>query len=155
MQHTHHLNFDELYMGIAIITSKKSCDPRTQVGAVIVDSNNIVLGIGYNGTPRGADNSMLNLNTEEKYNYMIHAEMNALLNCSSRPVGSTVYITLEPCVHCYAALLNSQIQRVVFLIHRECEKRDRLLSDSIKMEQFGGNLDWIADAPTVNGTKIF
>ena len=78
------INWDEYFMGIAVLSGLRSKDPVTKVGACIVDSDNKVVSIGYNGMPRGLDESQLSWNRGEdldsKYLYVCHAEFNAILN---------------------------------------------------------------------------
>lgn len=80
-----YLSWDEFFMGVAILSSGRSKDPNTQVGACIVDTNNRILSIGYNGTPNGFDDDLFywnreGNNLETKYPYVCHAELNAILN---------------------------------------------------------------------------
>lgn len=113
------LSWDEYFMGLAHLSSFRSKDPSTQVGAVIVDQNNKVVSIGYNGLPLGCsddefpwqrEGSML----ESKYAYVVHAELNAILN-SPRPVtGCTLYVSLFPCNECAKAIIQSGIKRIVY-----------------------------------------
>ena len=72
------ISWEELFIQMAILVSKKSADPKTQVGDVLVKEN-CVIGIGYNGAPR---NFRYNFNwaTSEKYDFVIHAEANAIAN---------------------------------------------------------------------------
>jgi len=92
-----------------------SKDPSTKVGAIIVKPNNTILSNGYNGFPRGTDDSDVKLNNREvKYLRTVHAELNAILNCETRPVGCTIYVRpLPPCAQCSAAIIQSGITRVV------------------------------------------
>ena len=88
--------WDEVFMEIAETISKRSIDPITQVGAVLVDSSNRVISLGYNGLPSGM--SLSHIEIEYKNLYMIHAEANALLQVDNRQrlEGSTCYVTLYP-----------------------------------------------------------
>jgi len=92
------LTWDELFLQMAHDVSKRSPDSQTQVGAVIVDDNNRVLGVGYNGWMPGIDDTFIPNTRPGKYFWSIHAEMNALLNCEHKPRGATMYSTCRPCV---------------------------------------------------------
>lgn len=78
------ISWDEYFMGIAELASLRSKDPNTKVGAVIVDREHKVVSIGYNGMPRGLDEEQLswakNDGLDNKYLYVCHAELNAILN---------------------------------------------------------------------------
>ena len=114
------INWDEYFMGIAVLSGLRSKDPATKVGACIVDSDNKVVSIGYNGMPRGLDESQLSWNRGEdldsKYLYVCHAEFNAILNTR---VGSALkdcrlYVTLFPCNECAKAIIQSGIKEVIY-----------------------------------------
>ena len=108
-------------MGIATLSAMRSKDPSTQVGACIVNSDNRILSMGYNGMPRccsddeypwDRNDSPLN----SKYLYVCHAELNAILNCAVGSVrGCTVYTTLFPCNECAKAIIQSGIAEVVYM----------------------------------------
>lgn len=118
-----YFSWDELFMGIAILTSQRSKDPSTQVGACIVDSENRILSIGYNGAPNGFDDDKFpwnrkgdNLST--KYPYVCHAELNAILNYrgSRRDLsGARIYVDLFPCNECAKSIIQSGIKEVIYL----------------------------------------
>lgn len=121
MKNTDYLSWDQYFMGIALLSARRSKDPHTQVGACIVDSDNKILSVGYNGMPCGCsdddypwDNiSDDPLNT--KYLYVCHAELNALLNYSGFKLkGARIYTTLFPCNECTKALIQSGIREVIY-----------------------------------------
>ena len=116
------ITWDEYFMSIALLSAKRSADPSTQVGAWIVDSNNKVVSIGYNGMPRGIDDCNLSWNRngtdlDSKYLYVCHAEFNAILNTSdgSQLKGCRVYVTLFPCNECAKAIIQTGIKEIVYL----------------------------------------
>lgn len=108
-------------MCLAVITSKRSKDPSSQVGAVIVDCDHKVVSIGYNGMPRHIDDKDLSWNKNEgldnKYLYVCHAEFNAILNVrnGSSVKDCTIYVTLFPCNECAKAMIQTGIKHVVYL----------------------------------------
>lgn len=115
------ISWDEYFMGIALLSAKKSKDPSTQVGACIVDDDNKVVSIGYNGMPKGLDESQLSWNKNEdldsKYLYVCHAEFNAILNTrnGSTLKGCRLYVTLFPCNECAKAIIQTGIKEIVYL----------------------------------------
>lgn len=108
-------------MGIALLSSMRSKDPSTQVGACIVNSEKRILSVGYNGMPRCCSDDEFPWGKEEnplnsKYLYVCHAELNAILNCASGNVrGCTVFTTLFPCNECAKAIIQSGIAEVVYM----------------------------------------
>lgn len=110
------MTWKELYIEIAKTVAKKSKDPHTKVGACLV-KNGCVIGIGYNGEPRDFKYEF-NWNTEEKYDYVIHAEMNAIANAQSvgvSVVNADIYLTLSPCHECIKLLIQNRIKNVYYL----------------------------------------
>ncbi len=115
------LSWDEYFMGIASLSSLRSKDPSTQVGACIVDNNNKVVSIGYNGMPRGVDDNNIpwghGEGLDSKYLYVCHAEFNAILNTrnGSALSGCKIYVTLFPCNECAKAIVQVGIKEVIYL----------------------------------------
>jgi dCMP deaminase len=115
------ISWDEYFMGIALLSAKRSKDPNTQVGACIVDRFNKVVSIGYNGMPRGIDENKISWSKGEgldsKYLYVCHAEMNAILNIrdGTRLRDTILYVTLYPCNECAKAIIQTGISEVVYL----------------------------------------
>ena len=113
------LNWDEYFMGLAHLSARRSKDPSTQVGACIVDDNNHVVSIGYNGFPRGCSDDDFPWDREgdvldTKYAFVVHAELNAILNSKTNVRGCTVYVSLFPCNECAKAIIQSGIKKVVY-----------------------------------------
>lgn len=120
MKRENYINWDEYFMGIAMLSAQRSKDPSTQVGACIVSGENRILSVGYNGMPRNCDDDIYpwdregdQLNT--KYMFVCHAELNAILNYSGTNLkGSKVYVTLFPCNECAKALIQSGVSEVIY-----------------------------------------
>lgn len=119
-----YINWDEYFMSLAIISSMRSKDPNTQVGACIVDVNNNVLSLGYNGTPIGFSDDEFPWERSNddpiktKYPYVCHSELNAVLNAARNGVklfGATLYVTLFPCNECTKSIIQSGIKKIVYL----------------------------------------
>ena len=127
------LTWDEYFMGLAHLSALRSKDPSTQVGAAIVDENNRVVSVGYNGFPKGCDDDefpwsrdggMLN----SKYAFVVHAELNAILNSPRSVRGCTIYVSLFPCNECAKAIVQSGIKRVVYESDKYAETEGVLAS---------------------------
>lgn len=108
-------DWDEIWMGFAESISKRSCDSKYQVGAVVVNSENTqVLSIGYNGDQKGGTNQRDS--TETGQSGFIHAEINALIKMDyNNPCKKKMYLTLSPCEVCAKAIVNAGIDEVVYL----------------------------------------
>ena len=117
-----YLSWDDYFMAMAFLTAKRSKDPNTQVGACLVDPNKRIVGLGYNGFPRGCSDDCLpwgrtsSQQLHTKYPYVCHAEVNAILNKGSASVhNATLYVALFPCNECAKVIIQSGIQEVVYL----------------------------------------
>ena len=116
------ISWDEYFMGVALLSSQRSKDPHTKVGACIVNEDKIIVGIGYNGMPFGCDdklypwgNSKEADSLDTKYPYVVHAEPNAILNSTSNLKGSTLYVTLFPCNECAKLVIQSGIKHIIYM----------------------------------------
>ena len=116
-----YLSWDDYFMSVALLSGKRSKDPSTQVGACIVNKNNIIESIGYNGLPKGCSDDEFpwgkegeTLNT--KYPFVVHAELNAILNAKGKDLsGCRIYVALFPCNECAKAIIQSGISEVIYL----------------------------------------
>ena len=116
-----YLCWDDYFMSVALLSGKRSKDPNTQVGACIVNKNNVIESIGYNGLPKGCsddefpwekEGEMLNT----KYPFVVHAELNAIRNAKGKDLsGCKIYVALFPCNECAKAIIQSGISEVVYL----------------------------------------
>jgi len=107
-------NWDEIWMAFACNIARRSYDPRFQVGAVVVTSDNCqVLAIGYNGNYIGGPNEVESEVPGESG--MIHAEINALLKMDyNNPKKKKLYLSLSPCRMCAKAMVNAGIDEVIY-----------------------------------------
>jgi dCMP deaminase len=117
-----YISWDDYFMGIAILSSQRSKDPNSQVGACIVNVGNKIVGIGYNGFPLGCNDDQLPWAREAdspiatKYPYVCHAEMNAIMNKNDADLtGCRMYVTLFPCNECVKLVIQSGITKVIYL----------------------------------------
>ncbi len=119
MKRQDYISWDEYFMGVALLAARRSKDPNTQVGACIVDSNNVILTTGYNGFPQGCSDDEFPWNREgevTKYPFVVHAELNAILNASGKSLrGSKLYVALFPCNECAKAIIQAGVREVVYL----------------------------------------
>lgn len=127
MKKKDYLKWDEYFMGIALLSTERSKDPSTSVGACIVSQDNKILSVGYNGMPMGCsddeypwDRDGDPLNT--KYFYVCHAEMNAILNYTGTAMnGAKVYTTLFPCNECTKAMIQKGIKEIIYMCDKYAE----------------------------------
>lgn len=148
---TNNINWDEYFMGIALLSSLRSKDPNTKVGACIVDEDNKVVSIGYNGMPRKLDEDNLSWNKGEgldsKYLYVCHAEFNAILNTrnGSALKNCILYVTLFPCNECAKAIIQVGIKEVVYLDNKYEDQLNTIASKKmldlagIKLRKYQGH----------------
>ena len=114
-----YISWDECFMRMALTIAQRSKDPSTQAGAVITTKEHVVVGMGYNGFPKGVDNDVFPWERkgelhETKYAYICHAEENAIYNANSKTKDCTVYTTLFPCNECAKTLIQNGICEVVY-----------------------------------------
>lgn len=132
MKRKDYVSWDEYFMGSALLAGKRSKDPGTQVGACIVSPNNTIVSVGYNGLPVGCSDDEFPWNregeySETKYPYVVHAELNAILNAKGKDLtGCIIYVALFPCNECAKAIIQSGIHEVVYLSDKYAE------TDSVK-----------------------
>ncbi|MBK1666502.1 hypothetical protein CKO28_00410 [Rhodovibrio sodomensis] len=139
-------NWDHRGMSEAVQKTAYSKDPRRKVGAYISGARNKPIAWGYNGLPRGIDDSPSRLQVRSaKLKLMAHAERNALDNAEQPVVGATLYCTQIPCAECAKSIVQRGISRVV------CPEPDQQVSEywrqdaAISMIQFaeaGVTLEW-------------
>jgi dCMP deaminase len=130
-------SWDQIWMDFAHTISKRSIDPRFQVGSVIVtEDNSQVLAVGYNGDHRGGPNEVESV--EPGMSGLLHAEVNCLIKCDfNHPKKKKMYLTLSPCKMCAKAIINGGIVEVIY----SEEYRDRsgielLISSGIRVRSF-------------------
>lgn len=112
--------WDKNFLELAKTVSTFSKDPSTQVGAVIVDDDNRVISIGYNGFPKGLRDDHRLDNRDLKYDMVVHAEANALLFANAPTKGCTIYTwPFQPCSRCASLIIQSGIRRVVSVENEE------------------------------------
>lgn len=148
MKRKDYLAWDEYFMGLAIMSSMRSKDDNTQVGACIADSQNRVVSLGYNGMPNCCDDDEMPWEREgdplsTKYMFVVHAEANAIVNKNAVSVADCrIYTTLFPCNECTKLIIQSGIKEVVYLSdkYRDTEStvasRQMLAKAGISVRQY-------------------
>ena len=121
--------FHNVYMNIANEIANLSRCKRSKVGAIIVNNKNII-SYGYNGTPSGFDNCCERHDEDVTLQEVIHAETNAILKAGKHAEGSTLYVTLSPCVECCKLIKQSGIKKVYFKnLYRDTSGLEKLKID--------------------------
>ena len=116
-----YISWDDYFMGVSILSAERSKDPNTQVGACIVDQHKKIVGIGYNGFPIGCSDDELPWRrkadsvNDTKYPYVVHAEVNSILNSTKKLHNATMYVALFPCNECAKMIIQSGITEIVYL----------------------------------------
>jgi dCMP deaminase len=146
--------WNNYFLGLAKVVSQRSHDIHTQHGCIITDRNNRILGVGYNGFPRGMDDSSLPTSRPEKYKWMVHAERNALSNCVVRPDNGIAYVTGQSCCDCIMALWQEGITKVVMAdshgTHQFTDEAKKIFDtfvnmSKIEIEKVNVDLSWLRD----------
>lgn len=144
-----YISWDEYFMGISLLSSMRSKDPSTQVGACIVSDDNRIMSVGYNGLPRGCSDDEFpwerkaeNQN-DTKYPFVCHAELNAILNAGGKNLsGSRIFVALFPCNECAKAIIQCGIKEVIYISDKYADtdnviaSKRMLTSAGIKLTQF-------------------
>ena len=134
-----HISWNEYFMGIAQVVRARSKDPNTKVGACIVRDKRI-LSTGYNGFPYGCSDEEYPWGkddediTKNKYFYVTHAELNAILNARQSVEDCTIYVTLFPCNECAKAIIQSGIKHIYYMrAKNDTEDKAKILKATCKM----------------------
>jgi len=110
-------NWDKKFIELSNLVATWSKDTNTKVGAVIVDKDNIIMSMGYNGFPRGCDDTIASrFERPDKYLFTEHAERNAIYQAGRHGVsliGSTIYVTMFPCADCTRAIIQCGISKII------------------------------------------
>ena len=155
MKRQEYISWDEYFMGVAMLAARRSKDPSTQVGACIVSQDNIIISTGYNGMPKGCSDDEFPWDRDgqqdmTKYPYVVHAELNAILNANGRDLrGSRIYVALFPCNECAKAIIQSGVKEVYYLSDKYADSmatlasKRMLMSAGVKFTQLKTKLDSI------------
>lgn len=142
MKRNDYISWQEYFMGLALLSAKRSKDPNTQVGACIVNNDHKIVGIGYNGFPRGISDDAFpwekdcDDEIDNKYPYVCHAELNAILNSKQDLTNCSIYVTLFPCNECCKTIIQSGISHIYYLEDRGFSTTSELASKKM-LDQVG------------------
>lgn len=129
-----YISWDEYFMNVAILTSLRSKDKNTKVGACIVDRNKKIISTGYNGFITGCKNDDFPSDREgewlnTKYPYTVHSEANAIYNSHGKDLRNCIiYVTLFPCNECTKAIIQSGIKHIIYLSDKYKETDNNIAS---------------------------
>ena len=150
---------DDRYMGLAFFHASFSKDPNTQVGAVIVNSENEIVGTGYNGPPKRIDDNKIDWDRPHKYPFIKHAEANAIDHSLVSTKNATLYVTGIPCQRCMLEIADANILKVIYFdMKKIVDPVSMLASDNeieithkiadlagVQLLPFSGSINWIKD----------
>jgi dCMP deaminase len=128
-----YFDWDETFMQMCRVIAQRSKDPSTQTGACIVNDKNIILGLGYNGFPRGCSDGDLPWerqgNFEDtKYPYVVHAEENAVLNTNASTEGARMYCNLFPCNECVKVIIQKGIKEIIYEVDKYHNQKEWIVA---------------------------
>lgn len=142
-----YLSWDDYFMAIAFLSAERSKDPNRQVGACLVSQDGIILGIGYNGFPRGCSDDKLPWSKkskngdplETKYPYVCHAEVNCILNTNhASAAGQKLYVTMFPCNECAKVIIQSGVAEVIYFVEKSLDNSNVIYVASHKLLSMAG-----------------
>lgn len=155
--------WDETAFALLDVIAERSDDPRTKVGCVIMDSDHNVVSLGYNGAPRGVPNERVSEAGDEKYDWVVHADENAILNAGRHGkalIGCTMYLPWCPCSACARSIVQSGITEVVLRSDKvqtrwlsPCGKALRMMIEAgvkVRKPYFGGD-----DGMPINTLRVY
>ena len=140
-------SWDQYFINIAKVASERSSDSQTKVGAVVVNDNNQILGVGYNGPVAGINDIFIPNTRPLKYPFYLHGEINAISNCTQMPRGAKVYLNMRPCTTCLQFMAQIGIKEVIYVDNKPvmCQDEEQenlltilvaLLENKIKMRVY-------------------
>ena len=127
------LEWDEYFMAIALLVSKRSSCHRLHVGCILVQNNRIISS-GYNGhLPNTKHRSVIRNNHEQM---TVHAEVNSIIDCAKRNISTnnaTAYVTHYPCLNCFKSLISGGIKRIIYNENYKNDSLVKELSDELNI----------------------
>jgi dCMP deaminase len=120
------------FLSLTDLIASWSKDPSRGVGAIIVTPSRQIIATGFNGLPRGFEDTPERLERPVKYDFVVHAELNALIQCArngTSPTGNTLYSSFSPCVNCAIAIVQAGVEQVITY---DLDEEDARWADSIE-----------------------
>lgn len=146
----------DYYIDMAFFASQRSEDPNTQHGCILTTKSYHIIGTGYNALARKTTKGLISNTRPKKYQRIIHAEENALLNCMVAPKlladGAIAFVTAKPCIRCLDRMWNSNIDTIYWADtgynfvgwESESEDFDALVEDvGLSVYKVVPNLKWL------------
>ena len=119
--------WDGRFLNLAKHISEWSKDPSTKVGCVVVGIDREIRSTGFNGFPRGIEDSIDRLeDREQKYPLICHAEENAIMHAARIGISlkdCAAYVTWPPCSRCARSLIQAGVNEVVYPSNSEIPER--------------------------------
>jgi len=112
--HREPASWDDVFFDMCSALARRSKDPSSQVGAVVVDSCHRVVSFGFNGPPAAIRDDAVDWSRPAKYPWIIHAEENALWFAGDRAAHATMYSIARPCSKCVLRIVRQRLQLVKF-----------------------------------------
>jgi dCMP deaminase len=123
-------SWDQYFINLCEVVKTRSLDPHTQVGAVIVDDHHRIVSTGYNSYPAGCDETKMPYTRPEKYPFMVHADINSIVNAQRSVEGCTMYLPFLPCPDCMKAICAGKIKEIKY--YGEYESAGCMNNDVVK-----------------------
>lgn len=131
---TNYISRDQYFMWVALLSAQRSKDPLTQVGACIVNNDKVIVGTGYNWFPKWCSDDTFPWDKnpdnpiENKHSYVVHAEVNAILNANASTTWTTMYVWLFPCNECAKIIIQSGIKKIIYGSDSKAWREDNIAS---------------------------
>ena len=142
------LSWDESFMASAFLSSFRSHDKESKVGAVIVNSEKKEIARGYNGFCSGISDIDLDRTRPGKYKHMVHAETNAVSNLTLKPEKAKIYVTRMPCLNCAKLLWQNNIRE--WYVPKDCID----IKELAKVKNYNDEENQLLQILLRNGLKI-
>lgn len=126
-------DWDSFFLKLVDDVAERSGDAQFHAGAIIVDNRHNILSVGYNGHVADIEDKWLPNMRPEKYDFMLHAELNAILNCEHRPRGATIYTNGHPCLHCYQCCVQAGIVEIVCTDEKKATMIDKQMDAKLEI----------------------
>ena len=157
------ISWNDYFMSLAFLTSLKTKDPNTAHGSVIIDEQNRVVSLGYNGSVQGIDDTQVPWESREKLDYICHAEFNSILFAQRSLKNCILYVTGHPCTMCTRMICQVGIKQVYFgpVVSRSVDTKSQRISQklfslsNVQVTEYKNNLNYVIDMLKSQFNKYF